>query len=423
MIKLTERKVAQKKDIADYIQYNAPQVTRIKSLGKKLQGQKIIHINATAQGGGVVELLESQVALERSLGMISKWFVIDAPPKFFDVTKKIHNLVQGQPGNLSASEQSIYLEVSAKLRGRFNSLVEEEQPDIVVVHDPQPLAVIQDSPHKSKMVSRIHVDLSKPNPKIIKFLAPYLNQYARIIISSKNFVPALPKPAQNRTAIIMPAIDPNSTKNKPLAPKRATQIITQLGLDPNQPIICQVSRFDPWKDPVGVVQAYLEARKKLPQLQLVLAGIMNAKDDPEAVKVFAKVKKLVNNDPQIILISNATQLGKISINEMVSAVFSASDVVLQKSIKEGFGLTITEAMWKGKAVVGGNAQGIRLQIKNNQNGLIVSNAKQAARAIVKLINNKKLRDRLGRAAIQAVKKQFLLPRYLLQNLQVYTEII
>jgi trehalose synthase len=315
------------------------------------------------------------------------------------------------------------LEVSAKLRGRFNSLVEEEQPDIVVVHDPQPLAVIQDSPHKSKMVSRIHVDLSKPNPKIIKFLAPYLNQYARIIISSKNFVPALPKPAQNRTAIIMPAIDPNSTKNKPLAPKRATQIITQLGLDPNQPIICQVSRFDPWKDPVGVVQAYLEARKKLPQLQLVLAGIMNAKDDPEAVKVFAKVKKLVNNDPQIILISNATQLGKISINEMVSAVFSASDVVLQKSIKEGFGLTITEAMWKGKAVVGGNAQGIRLQIKNNQNGLIVSNAKQAARAIVKLINNKKLRDRLGRAAIQAVKKQFLLPRYLLQNLQVYTEII
>lgn len=422
MIQLTERKVRHVKRIADYKKFNPKQVAQILREAEKLRGKKILHINATAEGGGVAELLESQVALERSLGLNSKWFVLNAPGPFFKVTKKIHNLVQGESGFLSPREQATYLNTTARLEKSFKHITEQEQPDVIIIHDPQPLPLVKAHRHQSQMILRIHTDLSKPNPKIIKFLAPFINLYPQVVVSSDDFVPALPKPAQKNAVVIMPAIDPLSVKNTPMKPVAADRAITQLGLNPNHPIISQVSRFDPWKDPVGVVEAYFRARRSIPELQLVLAGIMSAKDDPQAAEIFKQVQKKVQRDPQVLLISDSGQLGSLSVNAMVNAVFTASDVVLQKSLKEGFGLTITEAMWKGKPVIGGNAHGVKLQITNNVNGLIVKNVNEAARAIVTLLTDRKLANRLGQRAVASVQKQFLLPRYLLQNLKTYTRI-
>jgi len=222
---------------------------------------------------------------------------------------------------------------------------------------------------------------------------------------------------------IPPSIDPLSPKNQKLNSINRKRLLSKQGIDIGKPILSQVSRFDPWKDPLGVIEAYSMAKLEIQNLQLVLAGIIQAKDDPGARLILEKVKKRAGTDPDIFLFWDQSQINSNSVDCFVSAILTASTVVIQKSIKEGFGLTITEAMWKGKPVIGGNASGVRLQIINNRNGMIVSNTLMAAKAIIKLVRNPKLRNKLGKAARLSVQKRFLQPKYLLENLKVYKQVL
>src|SRR3989338_3087071 len=391
--------------------------------GRILKGKKIMHVNATHKGGGVAELLATQISLERSMGIDRRWFVMDAPDTFFRVTKKIHNMTQGLPGRLTMKEALTYLDTNQELSLPFLQILNTVKPDLVVIHDPQPMPLVKYVPAGIKTILRLHIDFSEPNPRITKFLTPFLSNYSRIIISSKNYIPELPKNVQKRTTVIMPGIDPLSEKNRPMAREKARIITKQLGIDPDRPIVLQVSRFDPWKDPLGVIEAYSMAKLEIQNLQLVLAGIIQAKDDPGARLILEKVKKRAGTDPDIFLFWDQSQINSNSVDCFVSAILTASTVVIQKSIKEGFGLTITEAMWKGKPVIGGNASGVRLQIINNRNGMIVSNTLMAAKAIIKLVRNPKLRNKLGKAARLSVQKRFLQPKYLLENLKVYKQVL
>jgi len=423
MPKLIERKTTNSVTIEDYKKFSKSIYTSVKKLGKKLKGKTVIHINATPVGGGVAELLSSQIGLERSLGIDSRWFYLDAPPNFFTTTKKIHNLLQGMPGRLFYHEQDTYQSTNEELAKSLIALSSKVKPDIIVVHDAQPLTLVKTKLETVSYISRLHVDLSEANPWIIKYINPYLSLYSQIIVSSKNFSASLPKKIQKNVKVVMPAIDPMTQKNKSMDNRQAKRIITDLGIDPLRPIVTQVSRFDPWKDPIGVVEAYYMAKEEIPDLQLVLSGIINAKDDPQAWSILEKVRKRVNGDPNIFLFWDIGQLKKHLLDDFINALYTSSTVIIQKSLKEGFGLTVTEAMWKEKAVIGGNAQGIHLQIQNNRNGLIVPNTLKAAKAIIQLIKNPKLRNKIGKAAHKSVGKNFLLPRYILDNLKIYEKTI
>ncbi len=423
MLKLTPRKIQNKLNIRDYKNLDRSVYGSILKLKKTLYKKTIIHINATAQGGGVAELLVSQVALERSLGMNSLWFCLKADLDFFRVTKKIHNLLQGMPGRLSLSEQKIYLKNNQQFAQAFNKISKQLKPDVVIIHDAQPLPMIANLTHKSNLILRLHIDLSEPNPWLIDFLNPFMAQYQQVIVSGNNYVKILPPRVQKNTTSILPAIDPLSEKNLDTKLSRAIQILKKVGLDTSRPIITQVSRFDPWKDPKGVIQSYRIAKKRIPNLQLVLAGIITAKDDPQAWAIFDEVKKYSQNDPDIFLFSDLSQLQGYTNDTFINALLTASSIIIQKSIKEGFGLTVTEAMWKGKPVVGGMAYGTRQQILNRKNGIIIQTTQQAANAIVELLQNPRLANRLGKAARQSVKRKFLLTRFLIDNLKTYIKLI
>lgn len=392
------------------------------SLAKQLRGKKIIQINSTQLGGGVSELLRSQVPLEKSLGLKSDWYIIKAPIQFFKITKKIHDLLQGEPGILTDSEKYFYLKwLYSKIAPSFEKLISQEKPDIVVIHDPQPLPLIDYISGKTVPLLRMHIDLSAPNPKILKFLQPLIEKYKLAIFSHSTYRPSWLSPRKSK--IIMPAIDPFTIKSQSMGKTEAEKILGLYGINADQPIISQVSRFDPWKDPLGTLQAYYLAKNEIPQLQLILAGIFQAYDDPQAIKVFKKVKKQAKGDPDVYLFSDPARLKEISNDLFINAVYTASAVIIQKSLKEGFGLTVTEAMWKGKAVIGGQTKGIALQIKHRKNGFLVSNPEQTAQYLVRLLKDKSLRKRIGQAAHQTVKDKFLFSRFILDHLKIYSRLI
>lgn len=405
--------------IRDYRNFT-PAICRILArLKGKLQGLSVFHLNSTPKGGGVAELLESQVPLEHSLGVKSRWFAIRAPSRFFVITKKIHNLLQGKAGVLSARDREFYLETNRKLGFQIRGFLKNVDEGIVVIHDPQPLAVISALPEGFIPVLRLHLDLSSPNPQILEFLRPYILKCRAVILSNKDYAKAVPWFPARRTRIIFPAINPFSAKNREMSRQAAEAMLTSLGINCTHPILSQVSRLDPWKDPVGVIQAYYRARNKVPDLELVLAGLESAQDDPEAIIVAEKVKKHAHGDPHIHLFAEYASLRGLPNDDFINALYTASTVVMQKSLREGFGLTVTEAMWKGKAVVGGKTSGISLQIKNGKNGILVSSPEEAARAVVRLVKDEKLRERLGRAAKRSVQKRFLLSRLLLDHAKLY----
>ncbi len=388
------------------------------NLAKKLRGKKIIHINSTQLGGGVSELLRSQIPLEQSLGLDSHWFIIKAPIQFFKITKKIHNLLQGEAGTLKDSEKYFYLKwLYSQIAPSFEKLISQEKPDIVVIHDPQPLPLIDYLSGETIPILRIHIDLSSPNPNILKFLQPLIKKYKLVIFSHSTYRPSW-LPAK-KSKIIMPAINPFARKNKPMAKAKAEKILGLYGINTGQPIVSQVSRFDPWKDPLGTLQAYYLTKNEIPQLQLILAGIFQAYDDPQAVKVFEKVEKQAAGDPDIFLFADPARLKDVSNDLFINAVYTASAVIIQKSIKEGFGLTVTEAMWKGKAVIGGQTKGIALQIKSGQNGFLVNSPEEAAQYLIRLLKDERLKKKIGQAAHQTAKKKFLLSRFILDHLKIY----
>ena len=400
----------------------APKIfASVEKSSKKLKDKKIFHINSTKNGGGVAELLQSQISYEKSLGIDSRWFYIKAPEKFFKITKKMHNLLQGKPDALSASEKAFYLKQNKILEKSFEKIVLSKKPDLIIIHDTQPAPLINRVENKIPTILRLHIDLSSPEKSIILFLKEFIEKYDSIILTHSSYKPQWLK--KSKTEIIMPAIDPFTEKNEDMPIIKAKKILSGYGIDVHKPLITQVSRFDPWKDPLGVIKAYKLAKKEIPDLQLALVGFFETPDDPEMALVYKKVKKESNGDNDIFLFSDLKKLREPSDNPLINAAYTASDVILQKSIKEGFGLTVTEAMWKSKTVIGGNTTGIKTQIQNNKNGFIVSNPEQAAKLIIKLINNPKLNKTIGKKARQTVKDNFLMPRLILEHLNLYIKLI
>ncbi|MDP3991827.1 MAG: glycosyltransferase [Candidatus Colwellbacteria bacterium] len=408
---ILEEVLVKKKNINKYRRVvGAEVIGGLKSFSRPLKGKRVVHINSTANGGGVAEILISLVPLQRSLGVDSRWFVVNPPAKFFEITKKFHNALQGANIKFSKSELDYYL----KINKQFGRALKDIKADLFVIHDPQPLASWHFAERLEPAISRIHIDLSTPNKQLLEFLLPYLNDYDKVIFSLNSFVPkGLPV---GKVAIIPPAIDPLVPKNEPMSLKAARKVLAGLGIDIKRPIVAQVSRFDPWKDPTGVINAYRLARKKIVGLQLILLGNATAKDDPESAMMIEKVKRHAGEDPDIHLVN-------VDNNMLVNAVQTGADIVLQKSIREGFGLTATEALWKGKPVIAGNVGGLALQIDNPHNGILVEKSTTAAEAIVKLFNDKSFAAELGREAHKSVLKNYLITRLLRDHHRLYRSLI
>ena len=386
------------------------------TLAQELKGRRFVHANSTAAGGGVAEILQSLVPLMNSLGVATERVVVSpTEPRFFQITKRIHNLLQGAEGSLSPEELEVYFrcigEVAEDIQERALAA------DVWFLHDPQLLPLASLLP---KQVAELrywvcHIDLTAPNPQVLDALAPLTGHYDGLVFSLPDFVP----PGLNGNppvSIVPPSIDPLTAKNTPLSRAEAQQIVAAMGIDTNRPLITQVSRFDYWKDPWGVIDAYRQARQVVPGLQLALLGLSQAADDPEALDVLNSVREHAAGDPDIHTYFYPVDLPD-SIDRIVNAFQTASLVVMQKSTREGFGLTVSEAMWKGRAVIGGNVGGIRSQIEDGVNGYLVDSPEECGRRIVELLQNPDLRESIGQAARERVRQQFLLPRLALDYLR------
>lgn len=384
----------------------------LKSLAEKLRGVKVCHINATSFGGGVAEILMKEVPLAKSLGLDFTWKVIEAKPEFFDVTKKIHNGLQGADLEISEKEWAIFSSCNMGMTNHLNV----KDYDVIFIHDPQPAEIISClSASHGKWVWRCHIDTSEPNQKIADYFLKFLHMYDASIFTMRDYVF---KGLDSNVFIIPPAIDALSDKNKTISKEEAKKIVANYGIDTTRPVVTQVSRFDPWKDPVGVVDAYKIAREKIPELQLVMIGSM-ADDDPEGQVIFNQVKKHANGDKNIFLLSN-----KHGINDLeVNAFQTYSDCIIQKSTKEGFGLTISEALWKETPVIGGNVGGIPTQIEDGKTGFLVNSIEECAERIVFLVENKGLAKEMGKKGKEVVREKFLLPRLLLDELKVIDSLL
>ncbi len=409
--------------MADYDRLTPGAASACRRSARRLRGKTVIHINATPVGGGVVEILRSQIPLERSLGIDSRWLVIEAEPEFFVVTKKIHNLFQGKPGRLTAADRRTYLRVNRELAASLTGYLSRRGIGdcLLMVHDPQPLAMIDQLDGRCGINPslRLHIDFTTANPDVISFFRPYISRYRRLILSSKNYLPAFRWFPRGRIDIIQPAIDPFSGKNRVMAPAAAGWLLRRYGIDPDRPIMTQVSRFDPWKGPLGVIEAYQQVKKSEPGLQLVMAGIMAAKDDPEAVSVYQRVKTAAAGDRDIFLFAEPAQLRGVPNDRFINALNTGSTIMVQNSSREGFGLTMTEAMWHEKPLVAGPTAGARLQISHGKNGLLAGSPETVARSVLGLLQDPARRRRLGRAARASVRRKYLLSHYVSANLRSY----
>jgi trehalose synthase len=378
---------------------------------ERLHGARILELNATPYGGGVSELLRSSVPLLRNLGLDVEWHVISGDEPFFRVTKAIHNGLQGDPSTLTDDDKSAYLATSAR-----NAELLGDGWDFVVVHDPQPAALLPLlGKGDARWVWRCHIETGTPNPETWEFLRGFLCDYDAAVFTLREFVP--PDLPVARVATIAPAIDPLSPKNLPLARITAKQVLDWIGVDLDAPLVTQVSRFDPWKDPLGVIDAYRLAREEVPGLQLALVGSM-ALDDPEGWDLYRQIQEKAADDDRVKVFTNLTGVGNIEVN----AFQRLSSVVLQKSIREGFGLVISEALWKGTPVVAGRAGGIPLQMADGVGGTLVDSVEEAAAGIVDLLGDRERADELGRRGRARVTEHFLLPRLLLNELMLLNEL-
>lgn len=282
--------------------------------------------------------------------------------------------------------------------------------------------MIEGLPDGFQAILRLHVDLTAPNTSIIEFLKPYIDQYHYIIVSNPSYEKGLLWEGHPAIKTIAPAINPLSEKNRPMALATAQQALLGFNINTNKPIISQISRFDPWKDPIGVIDAYYSAKNKIPDLQLILAGIKEALDDPQQIEFYQKAKKHSADDRDVFLFFEPEDIDGVSVDSFINAVQTASDVILQKSIREGFGLTMTEAMWKGKAVIAGATAGAMTQIKNAENGFIVSSTDETAETIIYLLENPTIRETIGAKARASVRERFLTPRLLLDSIEIYNKL-
>jgi trehalose synthase len=382
-------------------------MAELREHAQALQGARILHVNATAYGGGVSELLRSSVPLLRDLGLVVDWKVIGGNPDFFHATKALHNALQGAPRSLTRAEQAAYRQCNEE-----NAATLDGGYDFIVIHDPQPVGLLQaHGKGEARWVWRCHIDTSEPNPDAWRFLAPCLEGFDAAVFTTGEFVPP-GLPAQ-RVEVIAPAIDPLSPKNIHLDPAVASQILDWIGVEIPGRLVTQVSRFDAWKDPLGVIDAYRLAREEIPELQLALVGSM-ALDDPEGWEVYQQVSDAAERDPMIHIYTNLTGVGNVEVN----AFQRLSEVIVQKSIREGFGLVVSESLWKGTPVVAGRAGGIPLQMPAGVGGRLVQSTEECATAMLELLQNRQLAAELGQRGREHVREHFLLPRLLMQELRL-----
>ncbi len=400
------------KTLADYTHIVGKDlVEEIRTLAEPLKGRRVVQLSATAFGGGVSEILYTLIPLMRDIGLDCEWQVIYGREEFFNATKLMHNALQGAPDDLSPEQWSTW-----ESYNEMNARELSSGWDVCLVHDPQPAALHTLVPEKAEgWVWRCHIDLSTPNPDTIGRLLPYIREYPQTLFHMESYVPA---GMGGKVNVVAPAIDPLAPKNMALSPEDASYVCEQFGIDVDRPLICQVSRFDPWKDPMGVIDAFRLVREQLPDVQLALVGSM-ASDDPEGWDFFNSTIAHADGDPDIHILNNFNNVGAIEVN----AFQSHSDVLIQKSTREGFGLTVSEAIWKGRPFIGGAVGGIPLQVEDGVSGYLVDTVEQCAERTVEILRDPALGKSLGLRGKEHVRKHFLTPRYLRDYLRIFGELL
>lgn len=396
----------------DYIDIiGKEEIENIRKLALPLKGKKVVHINATSFGGGVVEILFALVPLMKDVGIDAEWQVMKGSEDFFNVTKSIHNGLQGMDVPFTKEMKEIFLK-----NNRINEKLFKGEYDFVVIHDPQPVAILNyRKEKKGKWVLRFHIDPTSAQEKIWQFIKPFIEKHDAAIFTLKEYVKEDLK--LKNIAIIPPAIDPLSPKNMDLKQEEIENIVINYKVDPDRPIITQVSRFDPWKDPLGVIDMYRIVKKEVKDVQLVLIASI-ANEDAEGWEYYEKTARHAGEDYDIHLLSNLNGVGNLEVN----AFQRASNVIIQKSLREGFGLVITEALWKGKPVVAANVGGIPVQVDNRRTGYLVGDISECAERVIHLLKNSEIAKKMGTSGKEYVRKNFLITRLLKDYLNLFNHL-
>jgi trehalose synthase len=401
--------ITAKKRLADYAEVIGEQrYEQLRTLAKAAKGRSMLHINATAYGGGVAEILQNLVPLLRDAGVDAHWAVLDAPAAFYDITKKIHNSLQGMKLDLSDAEKKLFLDVA---RQNAEQLTDA---DVVLAHDPQAVALrhFAKDPDRAGWVWRCHIDLTNAHQPVWSFLKPFVEEHDASIWTMPEFV----RPDLKQKVLIQaPTIDPFSVKNQDMPIEEAREVVRKFRVDPGRPILLQVSRFDPWKDPLGVIDAYRLVKKEIPAVQLVMIGSL-ADDDPEGQEYFDRTKNHAAGDKDVFLFTNLDGVKDREVN----AFQRASEIVIQKSLREGFGLVVAEALWKQIPVVAGKVGGIVIQIQDGVSGYLVSSVEECATRCLDLLRDPALRKRMAATGREHVRENFLITRDLRDQLELVT---
>jgi trehalose synthase len=366
----------------------------LERLAGRLRGLRLVMVNSTRSGGGVAEMLARQVPLLNELGSETRWELIEGPAEFFEATKTLHNGLQGARVALTPAQREAYLETNRRNAERLNL-----EADVVVIHDPQPAAMVRFAAKSCPWIWRCHIDVTRPHRDTWRFLGEFIARFDASVFSTAAFAPVLPHPQY----LNAPSIDPLAEKNRDMARHEVDSILARLGLDRSRPLIVQVSRFDRFKDPVGVIEAFRLARRR-DDCKLVLVG-GGAADDPEGAEVLREVREAAREDPDISILDLPPDS-----HAQINAVQRAATLIVQKSTREGFGLTVTEGLWKGRPVIGGAAGGITLQVFDHQTGFLVHSIEGCAYRMRYLLNRRLLAEEMGRRGRELVRHQFLLTR-------------
>jgi trehalose synthase len=387
-------------------------IDELQQLARSLAGVRICQINATAAGGGVAELLGAEIPILQAMGVNADWRLIHGDAPFFEVTKAFHNALQGADLDLTETIKQTYLD-----RDRACAEMVEGSYDVYIVHDPQPAALKHFvRRNNARWIWRCHIDSSQPNPQVWSFLKPFIEEYDAVVFTMEEFCP--PDLKASRRVFIPPAIDPLSTKNMDLPEEICKRALANSGVDLRRSLLLQVSRFDPWKDPLGVINAYRLVKEKCPEVQLALVGAM-AGDDPEGWRMLETINTESAKDRDIYVFTNLTGVGNMEVN----AFQRGADVIVQKSLKEGFGLVVSEALWKQRPVVAGRAGGIPMQFPEAYRDYLVNDVEECANKVLELLEDAPKRTAFGKAGQEKVRREFLLPRLIRDELKLIKEIL
>jgi len=387
------------------------EVENIVGLAERVQNAKVIHVNATSYGGGVAEILRSLVPLVRSLGLDVKWQILNGESSFFGVTKKLHNALHGDKSiRLTRDMEEIYLRTN-----NLNAETLDLDGDVIVIHDPQPLPLVE---HRKSgiWVWRCHIDTSEPNPQVWSLVKRFVEKYYAVVFSKEQYIP--PDLHGVKVFIKQPSIDPLSEKNKPIHQTDIIKVLERYDVDPDRPILGQVARFDPWKDPLGVINLYRKVKHKISDVQLLLIGSF-ADDDPEGMEYYRKIVEHATGLDDVHVLTNLDEVGNFEVN----AFQRSFTLALQLSIREGFGLTVAEALWKGVPVIATRAGGIPLQVINDVTGFLVDSVEEAVERAILLLRRHWLRRELGQNGVEHIRRNFLITKDLRDYLRMHIGLV